>query len=103
MNEAEYNSKLIELRANFRKAENALIIEFGIAQSNYKVGDIISNSSQTILIKEVSGYSIYGKVVPVYYGVCLTKALKPMKNKIDGAIYDLNTNDPITLLKAGNL
>jgi hypothetical protein len=104
MNEAEYNAKLTELRDKSNKAENDLILEYALSQAQYKVGDIISDlTDKIILIDKINGSRSYGVVVPVYYGICLRKDLKPMKKEIRGAIYHGNTNNPITLLKAGNM
>ena len=97
MEKEEYDIKLKELKDEFKKKETALIIECGLSQKKFDVGDIITNNIYTIKVDSVRVHMGFEKYpMPVYHGVELTKALVPKKNGGRGAIYG---NDDVVLIK----
>jgi hypothetical protein len=90
----EYRIRLKALRRKSEKEIRCLEIEFSKLNNPYKVGDIIEDHCNIILIDKII-FAYYERLnyIPscLYYGVLLRKSdLKPYKNNKRGSIYQGN-------------
>lgn len=97
MEKEVYEQKLNEIENECSQKKTKLMVDYGLSQKKFDVGDIITNNIYTIKVDKITVYKSFGLPMPVYHGVELTKELVPKKNKNRGAIY---SNDNVTKLNA---
>lgn len=93
MEEAEYNEKLKKIEEDYESSKKSLYIAYAKSKEIFKVGDIIKDSSKTILIDKITAYKGYTLPEPVYHGKELRKDLMPKKNGDRGSIYGKDSNE----------
>lgn len=98
MDQNDYKNQIKELEIKFKQDKRNLMINFGLSQTIFKIGDIIKNDTYTILIDKITVYiNLNGDPEPVYNGFELKKDLQPKKNKDRGSIHG---NNKVVLVKA---
>lgn len=96
MTDYEFKSALLEILKKYSELQSREIknLHLGYIKSNqkYLIGDIISDSHNTIIVQSFSINPILKNGFPTgsYYGPILTKKLKPYKNKPCAYIHELN-------------
>lgn len=72
--------------------------DFALSNQKFKVGDIVDNNIDRILIDKVkvSGWSFDSPPCCVYYGQCYTKGNKPFKN---GSRAGVRETEKLVLIK----
>ena len=91
MDKQEYIEKLKAIDGDAKKAKAALAKEFAMSNNTVKLGDIISDHANTIVVDHIGlGYSFDGTPQCVYRGVALTKKLVPKKNGSSEKIWQSN-------------
>ena len=87
----EYKEKQKELKAEYRKKEQALDIEFAKANNPYKVGDIVTDHIGSINIERISyGYTFDSMPCAIYIGSELKKDGTEKKNNSVRNVYQTN-------------
>lgn len=72
------------------RRKKALYVEYVQTNAKYKIGDIICDGVDSIKITRV-GYALeYGNIEIFYFGIFLTKQLKPRKDGSTRYIYEKN-------------
>lgn len=99
MTEQMFNDRLKEIEDVYRTSKNNLYREYALLNAKFKVGDIITNGTYTILVQEVDVSKGIGLPEVIYHGIELKNDLTPINNVIFRTVYgDKNT----TLLKPHN-
>lgn len=98
MEEKEYNEKLLQIEADYKKAKSDLHIQFAMANAEFKKGDIIRDHRWTILVESISVTIPFMEKLPVavYKGSVLKKDLTP---KVNGDKESLYGNGGIELVR----
>jgi len=87
----QYLQMLKDLENDFNKERRKLAVRYAQANNPYKIGDIISDHSDTIKIENIGfdwGYN--NNPSCVYTGVILKKDLTPNKLNKKTSIYQIN-------------
>ena len=84
-----YDRKIDELKSNQRSFVQQLINDYANEHNEYKIGDIIEANGTIIKITKITGdYNKYDNYFyPVYFGLVLTKQMKPRKDGMTTNIY----------------
>ena len=93
MTKQELNNgiKAIEIEANRQK--HLLYEKYAVENATHKIGDIISDGTDTIRVKAIH-YSVYnGDVTIFYYGPLLTKQGAPRKDAKKRAVFESATKN----------
>lgn len=95
-----YRKQIEELESKKKSFVHQLMDDWANENSEFKVGDIIESNMHIIKITKITcDYSEYHSYFyPVYYGIVLTKQLKPRKDGSTFTIYD-DEDEVITKLK----
>lgn len=88
MSEAELKEALRKIENDYEQAKKRVYIAYAFGNAKYKVGDIIKESTQTILVQKIKAYiGLSNTVQTVYEGIELKADLTPKKN---GAISSIS-------------
>lgn len=94
MTEQEYKSQLKTLSDSYEAAKKKLHIMFASANRIYKVGDIIKDNHQIIVIEKFGTHMGFDQIpIPKYIGKMLKKDLTPIKSGDIGAVYGNNNTE----------
>lgn len=87
MTKQELNARIkaIELEADRQK--HLVYKQYVSENAKYKIGDIVSDSSDTIRVEQVS-FSLFREISIFYWGPVLTKKGEPRKNGERRAVYE---------------
>ena len=87
MTREELDERIREIGQEANRQKDLAYKQYVADNAKYKVGDIISDSSDTIRIESIR-YSIYRDISIFYWGVLLTKKGVPRKDGEKRAIYE---------------
>ena len=88
MTKQELNAKIkaIELEANRQK--HLAYKQFATENAKYKVGDVVSDSQDTILVESINFDVFNGNICIFYWGPRLTKKGQPYKGGGKRAVFE---------------
>ena len=90
MTEEILKEELEKIKADYENAKRELYIKYAKSQEKFKVGDIIKDCVNTILIDRITCFVSFGIPMPAYRGKVLKKDLTQKKNKESFSIYGNN-------------
>lgn len=93
MTKEEYNKRLFELKEELYKKEKELAKEYALSNNPYKVGDILQDHYQIIMVEVIGWTNATLSEFPecVFYGTQLTKMFVPKKRQdISPRMYQSN-------------
>lgn len=100
MNETEYRNELQKIEDNYNLSKKNLYIKYARENRRFAIGDIIKDSSGTIIIVTSFNTSLFGGLPkPIYIGKVLKKDLTPRKDNSTDSIYE---SQNIALIKKAN-
>lgn len=91
MKHEQYLQMLIDLENEFNTERKKLAVRYAQANNHYKIGDIISDNSNTIKIEKISfDWGFNNNPSCIYSGVILKKDLTPNKLNKKTSIHQIN-------------
>ncbi len=95
MTEEEYDEKLQKIEKEYAIKKHTLSINFAKSNNPYKIGDIIRDHYETIMIDKIKTNLASWCSYPscVYSGILVTKKGIPFKNGKRGTVYQDNVKE----------
>jgi len=92
MNYEQYQERLREVRRESEIKQRELLIEYALANNNYKIGDVFTDHIGSVLIEKIKthGGASYDKPCCVYFGLELKKDGTPRKDLSKRDAYQSN-------------
>lgn len=94
MTKEDYKKRADELYREYRQKQRELDKEYALSNNEVKVGDIVSDNSQTIKVEGIIiDSSYYGCTPTIHFeGIRLTKKLIPFKSGERGCVYNVKNH-----------
>lgn len=96
MTKEEYKERSGQLYKEYEEKQRELDIEFALSNNNVEIGDIVSDSSSTIIVESIKvdiAWSWSGHLPSAYYyGTRLTKKLVPFKSGEKATVYNVKNH-----------
>jgi len=100
MNKDELQTKIKNIEVEYITKKDKVYTTYALSNNPYKIGQIIEDHYQRILIEEIKiRMSKYDESECVYYGPLLTKKNKPFKSHKKNLMYQSNVKRVIELSK----
>ncbi len=87
MTEEEYKKELAYIDEQSLRSKKDLVIKYAMENAKFKIGDIIRDGSETILVEKIKASQFMGLPDTVYVGKALKKDLSPKKSGESNTLY----------------